>query len=169
VKDRTFRDDLFYRINIFSIGLPALRDRPEDIRMLADTMLKRYSKATPQKFQGITEEVYSILERSPWPGNIRELENVVDRAVAVAETAWITKVDLPAYLQDHNALPAVASAPGGNAERRSLKELEYEQLNRLLRDTGGNLREVARRLGIARSTVYNKMKDYRIPLESFRV
>jgi DNA-binding NtrC family response regulator len=63
---------------------------------------------------------------------------------------------------------SIASQPGGNGERRSLKELEYEQLNRLLRDTGGNLREVARRLGIARSTVYNKMKDYQISLESFR-
>jgi transcriptional regulator of acetoin/glycerol metabolism len=168
VKEKTFRDDLFYRINIFSISLPALRDRPEDIRMLADTMLERYSKTSPLKFQGIAEEVYAIFEKHSWPGNIRELENVVDRAVAVAETAWLTKADLPAYLQDHEAKPVVAAAPGGNGDRRSLKELEYEQLNRLLRDTGGNLREVARRLGIARSTVYNKVKDYRIPVESFR-
>ena len=168
VKEKTFRDDLFYRINIFSLTLPALRDRPEDIRMLADTMLKRYSKGTPQKFLGIAEEVYAAFERYPWPGNIRELENVIDRAVAVAETAWITMADLPASLQDPEAKGPAAAADGGGGERRSLKEFEYEQLNRLLRDTGGNLREVARRLGIARSTLYNKVKDYRIPVESYR-
>jgi transcriptional regulator with PAS, ATPase and Fis domain len=168
VKEKTFRDDLFYRINIFSISLPALRDRPEDIRMLADTMLKRYSKTSPLKFLGFAEEVYAIFERYAWPGNIRELENVVDRAVAVAETVWITKADLPGYFQDHKAKPTIASAPGFDGERRSLKEFEFEQLNRLLRDTGGNLREVARRLGISRSTVYNKVKDYSITVESYR-
>jgi sigma-54 dependent transcriptional regulator, acetoin dehydrogenase operon transcriptional activator AcoR len=168
VKEKTFRDDLFYRINIFSISLPALRDRPEDIRMLADTMLQRYSRTAPQKFQGIMEEVYAVFETHPWPGNIRELENVVDRAVAVAETAWITKADLPPYLQDRGSAPPAALAQGVTEERRSLKELEYEQLSRLLRDTGGNLREVARRLGIARSTVYNKVRDYRIPVGDFR-
>jgi sigma-54 dependent transcriptional regulator, acetoin dehydrogenase operon transcriptional activator AcoR len=168
VKEKTFRDDLFYRINIFSIALPALRDRPEDIRMLADTMLERYSRASPQKFQGFTEEVYVVFERHTWPGNIRELENVVDRAVAIAETAWITMADLPAYLQKTPLAPSQATRAPSGGEARSLKELEFEQLNRLLRDTGGNLREVARRLGIARSTVYNKVRDYRIPVGSFR-
>jgi transcriptional regulator with PAS, ATPase and Fis domain len=169
VKEKSFRDDLFYRINIFSISLPALRDRPEDIRMLADTMLERYSQGVPQKFQGIAEEVYGIFERYNWPGNIRELENVIDRAVAVAETAWITVADLPSYLQSGaKAGSTAAPASPGGLERRSLKEMEYEQLNRLLRDTSGNLREVARRLGIARSTVYAKVKDYRIPVEDFR-
>jgi transcriptional regulator of acetoin/glycerol metabolism len=169
VKEKSFRDDLFYRINIFSISLPALRDRQEDIRMLADTMLERYSQGVPQKFQGIAEEVYGIFERYNWPGNIRELENVIDRAVAVAETAWITVADLPSYLQSSaKAGSTAAPASPGGLERRSLKEMEYEQLNRLLRDTSGNLREVARRLGIARSTVYAKVKDYRIPVEDFR-
>ncbi len=168
VKEKTFRDDLFYRINIFSISLPALRDRPEDIRMLADTMLQRYSRASPQKFQGITEEVYTVFEKHPWPGNIRELENVVDRAVAVAETAWITGADLPSYLQDHGASLSADPLQAVAGDRRSLKEMEYEQLSRLLRDTGGNLREVAKRLGVARSTVYNKIKDYRIPVGDYR-
>jgi transcriptional regulator with PAS, ATPase and Fis domain len=168
VKEKTFRDDLFYRINIFSISLPALRDRPEDLRMLAETMLRRYSRPTPQRFQGFTEEVHTIFEQHSWPGNIRELENVVDRAVAVAETAWITRADLPTYLQDREAVPEAAAPTGVDPRRYSLREMECEQLNRELCDTGGNLREVARRLGIARSTLYNKLKDHQIPVESYR-
>jgi sigma-54 dependent transcriptional regulator, acetoin dehydrogenase operon transcriptional activator AcoR len=167
VKEKTFRDDLFYRINIFSIALPALRERPEDTRMLADTMLERYSRALPEKFLGFTEEVYLAFERYSWPGNIREIENVVDRAVAIAESAWITLADLPANLRETTA-PARVDRPAESGVPRSLKELEFEQLNRLLKDTGGNLREAAHRLGIARSTLYNKVRDHRICIESFR-
>jgi len=169
VRERTFRDDLFYRINIFSLNLPPLRERAADIRILADLFLKRYSQATRKESLRITEEVYDILRKHSWPGNIRELENIIDRAIAVAESSWITMNDLPSFFATLETRPAV-SAPvlSGDAKELGVRELEYRYLVNLLQETSGNLREVARRMGVARSTVYNKAKMYKISVDNFR-
>jgi transcriptional regulator of acetoin/glycerol metabolism len=170
VEEKTFRDDLFYRINIFALKLPSLRERYGDIRILTDSFLKRFSQDVPKCQLQIRADVYEIFERYSWPGNIRELENVIERAIAVAESDWITVNDLPANLQALKLCPpdlAPPDVPERTAER-SLKEMENDRLMSLIEETGGNLREVARRLGVARSTVYYKLGKRRISVDSIR-
>ncbi len=170
LQEKTFRNDLFYRINIFICKLPALRERPEDIRILADIFLKRFSQDMLNKFQGIQEKVYEIFENYNWPGNIRELENVIDRAIAVADTSWITMSDLPSYLQStHTNLVEHVPALYDKKKEQGIREIEYECLLDLLKRNYGNIREVARKMGVARSTVYNKIIKYKIHVDNFRV
>jgi transcriptional regulator of acetoin/glycerol metabolism len=170
VEEKSFRDDLFYRINTFALRLPALRERHGDIRILADTFLRRFSQDLPKGYLRIDDEVYELFERYNWPGNIRELENVIERAIAVAETDVITTSDLPANLQAERL--GAADAASGGAVHRGLEptqiELENDRMKRLIVETGGNLREVAKRMGISRSTVYYKLNKRGIPLESLR-
>ncbi len=114
-------------------------------------------------YVGIDEDVYAIFDQYSWPGNIRELANVIDRAIAVAETPLIRVCDLPAAMQE-----TVKSQPVLVSNGKNLAELEHDCLLQLLTETRGNLREVARRMGVARSTVYNKVKNMRIPVENYR-
>ncbi|MHB8108090.1 MAG: sigma-54-dependent Fis family transcriptional regulator [Candidatus Cryosericum sp.] len=170
VEEKSFRDDLFYRINIFALKLPALRERAGDIRTLANIFLKKFSRDMRKIFIGIEEEVYAIFERYSWPGNIRELANVMDRAIAVAETSLISVCDLPPVLQ--NVAQSKPEPPEANPSPgyggKNIKDLEHDCLLDLLTETGGNLREVARRMGVARSTVYNKLKSLGIPVHQYR-
>jgi sigma-54 dependent transcriptional regulator, acetoin dehydrogenase operon transcriptional activator AcoR len=162
VEEKVFRDDLFYRINTFVLKLPLLRERVQDIRTLAGTFLERFSRSLGRSFLGIREEVLEVFEEYEWPGNIRELANVLDRAIAVAESPWICLGDLPPSLQ----------APTLPRERRTgeqIREMEHERLAELIKETNGNLREVARRMGVARSTVYNKVRSLQIPVQLYRV
>jgi sigma-54 dependent transcriptional regulator, acetoin dehydrogenase operon transcriptional activator AcoR len=170
VEEKSFRDDLFYRINTFALRLPALRERRGDIRILTDTFFRRFSQDLPRGYLRIDEEVYELFERYKWPGNIRELENVIERAIAVAETDVITTGDLPANLQaERLGLAEAASGSMGNrGQEPSQADLEHERLKSLIVETGGNLREVAKRMGISRSTVYYKLNKRGIPLESLR-
>jgi transcriptional regulator of acetoin/glycerol metabolism len=159
--EKTFRDDLFYRINTFVLKLPALRERAEDIGMLARTLLERSSRSMNKVFQGIEEKVLDIFEKYSWPGNIRELANTLDRAIAVAETPWIRVLDLP---------PSFQALGQGSSECREerISEEEQDRLVVLLDETKGNMREAARRLGVARSTIYNKVKRFQIPIQKYR-
>ena len=162
VEEKTFRDDLFYRINAIVLKLPALRERAADIWTLAKMFLERFSQSMGKSLLGIDEEVFGIFEKHNWPGNIRELANVLDRAVAVAETPWIRVCDLPPSLQ----APGRKQLEGREEER--IRTLEQDRLIGLLEETKGNLREVARRMGVARSTVYNKVKNHQIPVHNYR-
>jgi transcriptional regulator with PAS, ATPase and Fis domain len=162
VEEKTFRDDLFYRINTFVVKLPALRERTGDIRALANIFLESFSRNMEKSFLGIEEEVYGIFEKYSWPENIRELANVMDRAIAVAETPRISVYDLPPALQ------SIGLRQTGPGREGMIRELERDCLVGLLAETRGNLREVARRIGVARSTVYNKVKSFRIPIETYR-
>jgi len=170
VEERMFRDDLFYRINTFALKLPSLKDRHGDIRILADTFLRRFSQDRTTSILRIHEDVYEVFELYAWPGNIRELENVIERAIAVAESDVITLADLPANLVVSQApapaacIPACAKPEAG----RTMREMESDRLMSLIEETGGNLCEVARRMGVARSTVYYKLNRIRVPLGSLR-
>jgi sigma-54 dependent transcriptional regulator, acetoin dehydrogenase operon transcriptional activator AcoR len=170
VEEKTFRNDLFYRINVFALKLPSLKERHGDIRILADTFLKRYSQDMPKCFLRIHEEVYKVFESYDWPGNIRELENVIERAIAVAEADLITLGDLPANIQAVQVARANAGrgASVNRLDERSMRELESDRLMSLIDETGGNLREVARRMGVARSTIYYKLSKSRVSLDSLR-
>jgi two-component system response regulator HydG len=151
-----FREDLLYRLNVVMITVPPLRDRPDDIPLLADFFLRRYAKKNRRRLQGVHPRAMQLLQRYRWPGNVRELENVIERAVIMARGDVIDARDLPGTFVDANApAPAPMLASG-----RSLKEVEQEMILNTLADMGGNRTQTARVLGISRRTLQLKLKDY---------
>ncbi len=151
IQKKVFRADLFYRLNVVHLQVPPLRERPEDIPLLAQHFLWCYATETNKKIDSIHPEAMEALRRYPWPGNVRELENVIERAVVVGKSREITLNDLPFGI-----------AVGGEAEmeKLSLEEIECQHIARVLAIEAGNLTNVAKILGIHRSTLYAKIKKY---------
>jgi NtrC-family two-component system response regulator AlgB len=148
-----FREDLLYRLNVFEVTLPPLRQRPHDVLPLADHLLHFFARQAGKPVTGFTDEARDALERYPWPGNIRELRNAVERGVILAAGPQVGLVDLPAQ---------VGSAPRPGIEvgaRLTLEQLEAEHIRRLLATTS-TMDEAARVLGIDPSTLYRKRKHY---------
>lgn len=155
-----FREDLFYRLNVVSLTVPPLRERQEDIPLLADYFLKRYAEKNRRLIKGFSPRAMDLLMRHPWPGNVRELENVVERSVILAREDMITPAQFPSVIQDldeDEKEVGVYLTPG-----RSLKEVERQMIIRTLEDTGGNRTHAAEILGISRRTLQLKLKDYGI-------
>ncbi|MFZ0052688.1 MAG: sigma-54 dependent transcriptional regulator [Desulfobaccales bacterium] len=150
IRRKTFRQDLFYRLNVIHLQVPPLRERPEDIPLLAQHFLKRYATETKKKCDSIHQRALEAMQQYPWPGNVRELENAIERAVVVGKDRQIKLCDLPFI------------AAGGMTElgELSLEELERQYITQLLASKGSNLTHVARILGINRSTLYEKIKKY---------
>jgi len=146
-----FREDLYYRLNVVTIDLPPLRDRKEDIPLLASHFLKSFAVENQKDVSGFAPEVIDFLIKYQWPGNVRELENTVERAVILAQDS---KVQLTDLLQRNSPLV------GPVTSSRTLEELEREHIINILNETGGNYGKAARILGISRSTMYNKAKAY---------
>ncbi|HLA77495.1 MAG TPA: sigma-54 dependent transcriptional regulator [Vicinamibacteria bacterium] len=159
VAEGQFREDLFYRLNVIPITLPPLRERKEDIPLLAQHFIERLDAELQRKVEGLTAEAMEILMRHQWPGNIRELRNTLERAIVVASGHLIQAKDLGLAL-------AAATEPGAAGGERSrllsLSEVEREHVARVLKATGGNVSQAARVLGIDRVTLYAKMKKYDI-------
>jgi two-component system response regulator HydG len=151
IRRKTFRQDLFYRLNVVHIQVPPLRERPEDIPLLAEHFLRRYATETNKKIDSIHPEALEAMRRYPWPGNIRELENAIERAVVVGKGRQIKLGDLPFVI------PAGGAAEVG---RLSLEEMERQHIARVLAAEGGNISNVAKVLGINRTTLYHKIKKY---------
>lgn len=150
VKAGSFREDLYYRINVISIDLPPLREREEDIPLLAHYFLELFSRKNKKEIKGIDNDVYRLLIDYEWPGNIRELENTMERAVVIVRGNMIRREDLPATLQKADE----DSPAGGN----SLREHEKSLIIKVLTEKNYNISQTARKLGITRSTLYGKMK-----------
>ncbi|MBL8601404.1 MAG: sigma-54-dependent Fis family transcriptional regulator [Myxococcales bacterium] len=150
VQEGRFREDLFYRLAVIEVGVPALRDRPEDVLPLAEHFLKRFTARASAKIRGFSGAAVKRMESYHWPGNVRELENAVERAVALAREELVTPDDLP---------PSLASPEPGDfltfaAEREmTLDELTMAYLRRVLERTGNNKKRTARILGVDRRTV----------------
>jgi DNA-binding NtrC family response regulator len=155
IQKKTFRSDLYYRLNVVHLHVPPLRDRPEDIPLLAQHFLRCYAADTNKKIDSIEPEAMAALQHYPWPGNVRELENVIERAVVLGKKRKIHLKDLPASI-----------ALGGASEmaKWSLEEVERQHITRVLAIEGGNLSNVAKILGINRSTLYAKIKKYGLAL-----
>jgi two-component system response regulator AtoC len=151
VANGQFREDLYYRLNVVNIELPPLRERTEDIPLLAQHFLKKYSAENQKEVTDFSPEVTDFLLKYEWPGNVRELENAIERAVILAKGAHIEIADLP-----KENLVLVRSAPAG----KDLEEVEKNHILNILKETGGNYSEAARTLGISRMTLYNKIKAY---------
>jgi DNA-binding NtrC family response regulator len=150
VAARRFREDLFYRLGVFPIPLPPLRQRPEDILPLAEHFLARLRQTLRRPVAGFTPEAHERLRAYAWPGNVRELENVVERAVILARE---DRIGLP----ELSLLPVPARAAGDDGE---LKVLEHAAIIQALADTGGNRRLAAQRLGIGLRTLQYRLKHY---------
>ncbi len=151
VADGQFREDLYYRLNVVTIELPPLRERKEDIPLLAQHFLKKFAAENQKEITGFSPEATDFLLKYEWPGNVRELENAIERAVILAKNSYIEVADLPR----ENVLLAHSAPPG-----RSLKEIERERILNVLGETSKNYSEAARILGISRVTLYNKLKAY---------
>jgi DNA-binding NtrC family response regulator len=159
LKDGTFREDLYYRLNVIQIQLPALRDRVEDVLPLAEHFLAVSAARAGKDLKGFHEVAKKALLAHRWPGNVRELENVVERAVALAETANIRLEDLPGAVRERR--DAEQDTLGRALARdMSLGELEREYIQRVLAAEGGNKTRAAQRLGLDRKTLYRKLEEY---------
>jgi Nif-specific regulatory protein len=156
-----FRPDLFYRLNVYPIPLPPLRERQEDLLPLAMHFLRRFSQELRKDIEGMSKEVMGLIERYPWPGNIRELENVIERAVILCQGTVVTAPDLPLALRGHLRTPLLSSdafrlPPGGI----SLRELEKELIRQALEQTHHNKSQAARKLELSRTQLRTRMRQY---------
>ncbi len=154
VKAGKFREDLFYRLNVFSILLPPLRDRKEDIPELANYYLSFFAKRINKKFKGINEEGYKMLQQHNWKGNIRELKNNIERAVILEDGDWITEGSLPQDLQ--------FNSKNNTTIFYKLEEIEKQHIANVLLHTKGNKTETARLLNIGLTTLYRKIEEYKL-------
>ncbi len=151
-----FRSDLFYRLSVLVVTLPPLRERVEDIALLAHHFLRKNSRENDSRIH-IGEDVLDLFARYPWPGNVRELENAIEHAVAVCNDRMITIDDLPRRIVDRagSVIPPPAQAPGSLIEDRpTLAELERRYIQLILAESGGNKSRAAEVLGIDRRTIY---------------
>ena len=152
VKRRSFREDLFYRLNVVRLHVPPLRERREDVENLAQSFLKTYAVKHGRAVKKITPEALAILKSYEFPGNVRELANTIERAVIVSQDSKVQASDLP------EALRAAILMKREAKRRRTLAELEADYIREMLEATGGNKTEAARLLGISRKNLYEKLK-----------
>ncbi|MFB3812829.1 MAG: sigma-54-dependent transcriptional regulator [Terriglobales bacterium] len=149
IEQGKFRPDLYYRLNVFQIELPSLRERKEDIPLLVDHFIRKFSKEMNKKITRVAPAAMYALQSYPWPGNVRELENAVERAMVVAQEPELREQDF--ILKPRN---------GSNPEGRSLEEIEKAHILRVLEECGGNQTRAAEVLDIDRVTLHNKLKKY---------
>lgn len=148
----TFREDLFYRINVLEIRVPPLRERIEDIPSLTRQFVSEFC-AREQKVVSVSEEVMEVLQSYPWPGNVRQLRNVIERAVVFAKGSKIGIQELPQELR------SLTQGAGSTKHVTTLKELEFQAIKESLELCGGNKSKAARCLGISRKAFYKKLKE----------
>lgn len=154
VKGGDFREDLYYRLKVIPMALPTLRQRRNDIPILARHFLKRFARAQGKRAEEFSTEAMRLLMNYPWPGNVRELENAIEHAVVLAKSTHVHTTDLPAAILD--AQQTGITTPG------SMQENEARLLQETLEACEWNKRKAARKLGISRNTLYRKLRKYRI-------
>jgi len=160
VREGRFREDLYFRLRIIPVRMPALRERIEDVPVLANFFLNRYSARFRKNMEGIAETAIATLKNYWWPGNIRELENVIERLVAIADKSWITDEDLPVEL--HVGQPDGDGAAGENVLDRAVSTFERNFIVRALDRHEWNTTATARALGVPLSTLKAKVKRHHI-------
>ncbi len=154
----TFREDLYYRLNVLQIHLPSLRDRPEDLVPLSEHFLQRAAERSQKPTPGFNQAALKLLLAYSWPGNVRELENIVERAVALCEGMLITPQDLPQAVRERRTSDIISYAVQRNM---TLAELEREYIQRVMKEESGNKTRAAQRLGLDRKTLYRKLEESR--------
>ncbi|RPJ59135.1 MAG: sigma-54-dependent Fis family transcriptional regulator [Acidobacteria bacterium] len=150
VSEGTFREDFYYRLNVYSISIPPLRQRTEDVPLLVDHFLRRFSNSMNKPVPSVSKEAMGLLLAHDWPGNVRELQNAMERAVLISQSGEIGPEALPFYSN--------SSRPAGSG--KSLAEAESVHIHKVLEESEWNISRAARMLQIDRVTLYNKMKRY---------
>ncbi|MBE9571517.1 MAG: sigma-54-dependent Fis family transcriptional regulator, partial [Proteobacteria bacterium] len=158
VKEKLFRKDLFYRINVVSIHMPPLREKKSDILFLANHFLRKYCAETKKNIPRISRAAMKILIRHDWPGNIRELANIIENAVIFCKGKEITPTNLPEELRKTTQKKAFTLG----LSSRSLPLAEATMIQKILEETNWNLKQATELLSIARGTLYSKIKKYGI-------
>ncbi len=165
VKNGNFREDLYYRLNVIRIQAPPLRERRNDIPLLADFFLQRFNRLKKKAIQGMTPEALAAMRNYGWPGNVRELENVLERTVILAGGAWITLEDLPERLRGAPVAPSgeIEEIPGEGVSLSGLvTDFEKGIIIQAMKQTGWVKNRAAKLLQVNRTTLLEKMKRYNI-------
>lgn len=159
VQEGRFREDLYYRLNVFPIHIPPLRERPEDIAPLVDHFVGRFNARLGTSVAGVADDAMALLRNYDWPGNVRELENALQRAMLMADEGYIKKEDLPLRVQG----PSDEVAEGQELSLEEIvKNVERRSIQRVLSEEHGNRTRAARRLRISRQTLLTKIEAYRL-------
>ena len=161
VRQGRFREDLYYRLNVINIPLPPLRERKDDVEPLVQHFLKKYSFKMKKSVTGLTPEALQLLCGYDWPGNIRELENVIERAVILARTQLVTPKELPIWRKQPQKIE-----PARPVQLVSLEDIERDHIERTLANTGYHKSRSAEILGISRKTLDRKIVEYGISIFS---
>jgi DNA-binding NtrC family response regulator len=163
-----FREDLFYRLNVIPLGLPPLRDRPEDVPLLAMHFLERYARKAGKHISGISSEALELLTLHRWPGNVRELENTVERAVVLSPHETLDAADLPPALREAPRgagdveIVSLAHLPYSEAKKLAVRAFERRYLSALLQKNRDNVSSAARDAGLDRSNFRRLLKQYEV-------
>lgn len=155
-----FREDLYYRLNVIALEVPALRERKDDIPLLAQKFVENFARANRKSIKGFSPQAMDMLMRYDWPGNVRELENAMERAVILTVGEYVTERSLPLAIQQMTG--NMAAVPSGILANKSLDDIEKEAISATLAETADNKSEAARRLGITRATLHSKLKKYNL-------
>ncbi len=160
IESGRFREDLYYRLNVVTLNVPLLRERNEDIPLLAQHFLATFAEKNRKQIKGFTPQAMDQLLKYDWPGNVRELMNAVERAVVLSRSEYLDEQDLPLAIKD--ALSAEEKSPSRDAVPADLplEDVEKATILKTLESTDGNKSEAARRLGITRKTLHKKLKKY---------
>ena len=159
VERGTLREDLYYRLNVFAVALPPLRERKGDVPLLAHQFILEFNNKHGTRVEGVREEALELLRAYPWPGNVRELRNVIERAVILAKGDWVERSHLPAYVVNPRESPAGKIVLSVGV---SFADAERELILRTLKSVENNKAEAARQLGLDVKTIRNKLKAYGI-------
>lgn len=165
VKTGKFREDLYYRLRVIAIELPPLRERMEDLSELVEHFLAKYADKNKKRVSHVADEAMTLLKTYPWPGNIRELEHAVERAVAMTNTSVLFPEDFPAEIsRNQNALLSQADSGVSGSTKTSLEEMEKIHIMKVLTQVNYNKSKASEILGIDRATLYRKAQKYGIDL-----
>jgi DNA-binding NtrC family response regulator len=166
VKENKFREDLYYRLNVINIDMPALRDRKEDLPALIEHFIKLYSEENHKQVKTVSDNLTEILSGYDWPGNIRQLENIIERAVILDTDGMIGEDDLPELLLEKRQIPKreIKGIEISDAEslKDALKEPEKIYILKVLQQVGWNKKKAAVKLGVNRTTLYSKIQQYNL-------
>ena len=164
LEDGTFREDLYYRLNVIEIHIPPMRERPGDIPLLAHHFLRKYAEANSKDIRGIGDDVMALLLSHPWPGNVRELENAMERAVVLSDGTELHPAHFPTLRRaagdEAGRAPAQASSLGVRIPGSPLADLEREAILRTLEAVGGSTSKAAAILDISARKIQYKLKEY---------